>query len=87
MLKRVPELQRMWGVVRYSIPAEKCHRLTFAFSTKLSDDLEVTLIGFGYDGKHLGVFGKSYTVKVHDLKGVHLVYGFLGIIAIRVKDG
>jgi hypothetical protein len=91
LLRPAPELNASRRIIKFSIPTEKCHRLTFSFirmQIRVSGlQPSMILSGFGYDGKRLGCWGENFTLKVQTLKGLHLARDSLaGFTAIRVKD-
>ena len=80
------------NVLKYCIPTERCHRLTFSFSPYLSfKSRGMKLSGFAYDGKWVGHLvnpNHNSHFDVLAFKGLHLARDYFGnITAIRVKDG
>lgn len=78
------------AIVKFRVPAEKCHRLTFSFTNLLPNPSVSSLVlsGIGWDGKMLGSGAYKFHLTVSSLKGIHLAR-FNGdrVTAIRVKDG
>ncbi|CAI7597018.1 unnamed protein product [Penicillium manginii] len=85
-----PAFGGLLAVVKFRVPAEKCHRLTFSF-TNLLPNPSVSMLGLsgiGWDGKIVGSGAYNFHVTVSSLKGIHLARAGGGqVTAIRVKDG
>ncbi|KAJ5461002.1 uncharacterized protein N7458_002554 [Penicillium daleae] len=91
VLRPIPELNASRRIIKFCIPTEKCHRLTFSFIRMQikPSGLQPSMIisGFGYDGKGLGCWGENHILRVQALKGLHLARdSFAGFTAIRVKN-
>lgn len=84
-----PALRLMPAVMKFCIPAEKCHRLTFLFANmEVIPNVPTHLSGVAWDGKSVGSGAYKYHVRVSSLKGIHIVRSlFGGVNAMRVKDG
>ncbi|KAJ5302300.1 hypothetical protein N7508_007163 [Penicillium antarcticum] len=92
-----PELYGLTAVIKYSVPAEQCHRLIFSFRTRPVPHPGswpmLELVMFAYDGKVIGSAGLagrnlSVSLTIQSLRGIHIVQDRAGsITAIRVRDG
>lgn len=69
-----PSFGGLLAVVKFCVPAEKCHRLTFSFTNLLLNPSisMLGLSGIGWDGKIVGSGVYNFHVIVLSLKGIYL---------------
>ncbi|KAJ5292070.1 hypothetical protein N7478_001321 [Penicillium angulare] len=91
-----PELPGLIAVRKFRIPAERCHRVQFAFTsntgTGISFDPAMSLAAFLFDGKLAGSqspsASKRFALRIRSFRGIRFALAKNDdITAVRIKDG